>query len=257
MFHTPPASPAPPTTFQTLSARHPSGRVSLGNVLLKQRSSSEISVRGSSAACSGAGTPLPVSGPRQRLLSLLSMVDREAHSRSSTGRRASSEPKDGTGHLGQTAPPPAAGQPVPVRSSLLQSRSGVPAPGSQAASTEASESHGHSLRRFGTSDLEMSVEDGEGDKWQQTDRRLRFDAVPRQEPAPVGGGTAEEKSSARQQDTEGFPTSLHEVAVTAVTDPETQQQVGLPSPTLHAKDCKMFHRKGRCKYCVHTSSLAE
>ncbi|KAL6760541.1 hypothetical protein V8C86DRAFT_2550631 [Haematococcus lacustris] len=222
MFHTPPASPALPTTSHTLPSRHPSSQVSLGHVSLKQRSGSEDSVRASSAACGGAGTPLPVSGPRQRLLSLLSMVDREAHS---TGRRASSEPKDGTGHLGQTAPPPAAGQPVPVRSSLLQSRSGVPAPGSQAVSTEASESHGHSLHCFGTSDLKTAVEVGEGDKWQQTDRRLRFDAVLRQEPAPMGGGTAEERSSARQQDTEGFPTSLHEVTVTAVTDPETQQQV--------------------------------
>ncbi|GFH23412.1 guanylate cyclase domain-containing protein, partial [Haematococcus lacustris] len=70
-----------------------------------------------------------------------------------------------------------------------------------------------------------TVEDVDGDKWQQTDKRLRFDAVPRQETTLMGGGIAEERSSARQQDTEGFPTSLHEVTVTAVTDPETQQQV--------------------------------
>ncbi|KAJ9517225.1 hypothetical protein QJQ45_009162 [Haematococcus lacustris] len=197
-------SPSLPSA--TSSPRRPASRhASLANIALRQcGGSDELGRQGS----------LPVAGPRQRLLSLLTVVDREANSLAGVARQTSGETDDATGQQGRTVSldtPSAGDRPRAARSTRLRSRSGTFGGAGSNSPQEACSS------QAAPSALETTIEEAaEEEDWEWAERRAR---------SAVGPADAEEQSPGSQPGVAEYPTSLHEVTITAMVDPESGQQV--------------------------------
>ncbi|KAL6746022.1 hypothetical protein V8C86DRAFT_1601617 [Haematococcus lacustris] len=197
-------SPSLPSA--TSSPRRPASRhASLANIALRQcGGSDELGRQGS----------LPVAGPRQRLLSLLTVVDREANSLAGVARQTSGETDDATGQQGRTVSldtPSAGDRPRAARSTRLRSRSGTFGGAGSSSPQEACSS------QAAPSALETTIEEAaEEEDWEWAERRAR---------SAVGPSDAEEQGPGSQPGVAEYPTSLHEVTITAMVDPESGQQV--------------------------------
>ncbi|KAJ9517207.1 hypothetical protein QJQ45_009037 [Haematococcus lacustris] len=217
------ALPIHPTTTSQTGSRL--GRyASLNAGMMSQWATSSDSHNGRRSPSSFLLAPRP----RQRLLTLLSLVDQLATGNEGRDKAASSGVESSNGLWHHTAPLslPWVEHQLPSMTPDMRSHSHIVVASSQDVVDVLPMPEGTGDEPIACSrPTPTGEEGGEEEKWSGPGRRVRLGAAAQESREADEKAATQEQGDGDQLAVPDFPSSLHEVTVTALVDPETNQQV--------------------------------